>query len=61
MSTPIPTWQRTTFQPGGAPNAFQLFCFSGGPLKTGVDMSAARFGLPFPEAMKQVEVRELTR
>ncbi len=61
MSTPIPTWLRTRFQPGGAPNAFQLFCFSAGALAADVPMSASRFGLPSPEAMKQVEVRELTR
>lgn len=61
MSTPIATWQRSTFQPGGAPNAFQLFCFSTGRLKDDVPMSASRFGLPSPDAMKQVEVRELTR
>jgi hypothetical protein len=61
MSTEIPTWKRSTFQPGGAVNAFQLFCFSSGPLKGDVPMSAARFGLPSPEVMKLVEVRELTR
>jgi len=61
MSTPIPTWPRSGFQPGGAPNVFQLFCFSTGPLKSDVPMSAGRFGLPSPEAMQQVEVRELTR
>lgn len=61
MSTPIPTWPRTAFQPGGSLNAFQLFCFSSGPLRTDVPMSAARFGLPSPEVMKLVEVRELTR
>ena len=61
MSTPIPAWQRSHFQPGGFPNAFQLFCFSTGPLKGDVPMSAARFGLPSPEVMKGVEVRELTR
>ena len=61
MSTSIPSWPRAAFQPGGAPNAFQLFCFSTGPLKADVSMSAGRFGLPSPEAMQQVEVRELTR
>jgi hypothetical protein len=61
MSTPIATWQRSHFQPGGAPNAFQLFCFSAGPLKAEVPLSATRFGLPSPEVMKLVEVRELTR
>ena len=61
MSTSIPSWPRPAFQPGGAPNAFQLFCFSTGPLKADVPMSAGRFGLPSPEAMQQVEVRELTR
>ena len=61
MSAPIPTWQRSTFQPGGGLNAFQLFCFSTGPLKADVPMSAGRFGLPSPEVMKLVEVRELPR
>ncbi len=61
MSTSIPSWPRPGFQPGGQPNAFQLFCFSAGPLKGDVPMSAGRFGLPSPEAMQQVEVRELTR
>lgn len=61
MSTPIPTWQRSTFQPGGSLNAFQLFCFSTGPLKHDVPMSAQHFGLPSAEVMKLVEVRELTR
>lgn len=61
MSTPIPTWQRSHFQPGGSPNAFQLFCFSTGPLAHDVPMSASRFGLPSPEVMSLVEVRELTR
>ena len=61
MSTPTPTWQRSTFQPGGGLNACQLFCFSSGPLRADVPMSAARFGLPSPEAMKLVEVRGLTR
>lgn len=60
MTPTIPTWQRSAFQPGGAPNVFQLFCFSTGPLAD-VPMSAARFGLPSPEAMQFVEVRELTR
>lgn len=61
MSTPILAWPRTQFQPGGGPNVFQLFCFSSGPLRDDVPMSASRFGLPFADAMKQVEVRELTR
>jgi hypothetical protein len=61
MSPPIPTWRRATFQPGGALNTFQLFCFSTGPLKGDVPLSAARFGLPDADAMKLVEVRELTR
>ena len=61
MTTPIPTWPRTGFQPGGGRNVFQLFCFSTGPLKGDVPLSASRFGLPAPEAMKLVEVRELTR
>ncbi len=63
MSPPIPPWQRSAFQPGGAANVFQLFCFSSGALKpdTEVPMSAGRYGLPSPEAMRFVEVRELTR
>ena len=61
MSPPIPTWRRSSFHPGGAPNVFQLFCFSSGPLKGEVPMSAGRFGLPTPEVMKELEVRELTR
>ncbi|MFZ5446346.1 MAG: hypothetical protein ACOZQL_40540 [Myxococcota bacterium] len=61
MSTAsIPTWQRSAFQPGGAPNVFQLFCFSSGPLAD-VPLSASRFGLPAGEVMKSVEVRELPR
>lgn len=54
------TWQRGAFQPGGFTNQFSLFCFSTA-LKSDVPMSASRFGLPSPEAMKLVEVRELTR
>ncbi len=61
MTTPVSTWPRTGFQPGGGRNVFQLFCFSTGPLKGDVPLSASRFGLPAPEAMKLVEVRELTR
>jgi hypothetical protein len=53
-------WQRSAFQPGGFTNQFTLFCFSQA-LKADVPMSAARFGLPTPEAMKLVEVRELPR
>lgn len=56
----IPTWQRSAFQPGGAPNVFQLFGFSTGPLAD-VPMSASRFGLPSTEVMKFIEVRELPR
>src|SRR3990167_4391711 len=61
MTTPISPWPRTGFQAGGGRDVFQLFCFSSGPLKADVPMSASRFGLPSPEAMKLVEVRELTR
>ncbi|MFT3711512.1 MAG: hypothetical protein QM817_28080 [Archangium sp.] len=53
-------WQRSAFQPGGFTNQFTLFCFSQA-LKSDVPMSASRFGLPSPDAMKLVEVRELPR
>jgi hypothetical protein len=56
----VPTWQRSGFQPGGAPNVFQLFCFSAGALKADLPLSASRFGLP-EGAMKFVEIRELPR
>ena len=61
MTAQISLWQRSQFQPGGGPNTFQLFCFSAGPLRGDVPMSAARFGLPSPEVMREVEVRELRR
>ena len=61
MTTPTTTWPRTSFQAGGGRNLFQLFCFSAGPLKSDLPLSAARFGLPTPEAVKLVQVRELTR
>ena len=53
-------WQRSAFQSGGFTNQFSLFCFST-TLSSDVPMSASRFGLPSPDAMKHVEVRELTR
>lgn len=59
--TPIEPWRRTSFQPGGAQNIFQLFVFSPGALKGDVDFSGARFGLPSKDAMAMVEVRELPR
>ncbi|MFO0598289.1 MAG: hypothetical protein U0228_23495 [Myxococcaceae bacterium] len=47
MSDPLPieTWRRRNFEPGGAPNVFQLFCFAKAPLAD-VPLSALRFGLP---------------
>lgn len=61
MTTPVQTWPRTGFQAGGGRNLFQLFCFSAGPLKGDLPLSASRFGLPTPEAVNLVQVRELTR
>lgn len=61
MTTPTSTWPRTGFQAGGGRNLFQLFCFSAGPLKADLPLSASRFGLPTPEAVNLVQVRELTR
>jgi hypothetical protein len=60
MTSPPSKWPRSSWRAGGSPNVFQLFCFSSGPL-TDVPFSAARFGLPDPELMKCVEVRELSR
>lgn len=61
MSSPIAAWRRSQFQVGGSANLFQLFVFAPGPLKTGVPMSAAHFGLPAGDVMKHVEVREIPR
>lgn len=57
----LTTWERKSFQPGGAENVFQLFVFSPGALRADVPMSASRFGLPTADAMKFVDVRELPR
>ncbi|MGV3624688.1 MAG: hypothetical protein ACO1OB_27965 [Archangium sp.] len=57
----IAPWERSSFQPGGAANVFQLFVFSSGKLRDDVAMSASRFGLPSSEAMNFVDVRELPR
>jgi hypothetical protein len=61
MNAPVALWRRSQFQAGGTPNTFQLFAFSPGALQGDVPLSAARFGLPSPEAMQQVEIRELPR
>lgn len=57
----ITPWSRSSFQPGGAANVFQLFVFSSAKLRDDVPMSASRFGLPSADAMKFVDVRELPR
>lgn len=57
----ISVWARKSFQRAGAANVVQLFCFSRGSLRTDVPMSAAKYGLPSPEAMQLLEVRELPR
>lgn len=57
MATP---WVRSSFEPGGVTNVFQLFCFAPAALAD-VPLSAERFGLPSPQAMDGVEVRELPR